>query len=242
MYSLKSVFDTLSIVMNDSTRKPLHTMLVEIMKLWFRDSALPFHYYSGLLYKRDFDDNIYAYVGWQNIHKVRKRINNSSWRLILDNKVMFDLFFRERNMRLPGLVGFNIENRFVVGDDVIRVSHCQQLPAVLELLVNSSSTASVFAKPVGGGQGKGCFLFDLSDIPRLCANEGLGLLKEQYLYQEVVSQHPKMAELHPSSVNTLRIDTYRTDQGYAGVMSALARMGANRSLVTIPRPEDGLLA
>jgi hypothetical protein len=38
-----------------------------------------------------------------------------------------------------------------------------------------------------------------------------------------------MAELHPSSVNTLRIDTYKADDGEIGVMSASARMGGGRS-------------
>lgn len=231
MYSIKLVSDMLSTVMNDSTRKPLHVMLVEIISLWFRDAALPFHYHNGLMYKRDFDDDIYAYVGWQNIRRVYDRINNALWTPILDNKVLFDLYFRQTDIRLPRLVGFNIGNQFVVGDEVMWVSDGQQLRAVLELLVNSSPTASIFAKPTGGMQGKGCFAFDLSDIARIYANEGLELLKGHYVYQEIIAQHPTMAELHPSSVNTLRIDTYRTDQGEVDIMSALTRIGASKSCV-----------
>jgi len=206
-------------------------MLAEIIQIWFRDSALPFHYYNGLLYKRDFDDSIYAYVGWQNIHRVYTRINDPLWTAILDNKVLFDLFFRQTDIRLPKMLGFNMRNQFVLADDVVRVSDKEQLLSVLELLANSSTTVSVFAKPIGGARGRGCFAFDLLDAPKICDNEGVELLGGYYAYQQVITQHPKMAELHPSSVNTLRIDTYRTDEGEVGVMSALTRMGANRSRI-----------
>lgn len=115
MYSLKQVSDMLTTVMNDSTRKPLYAMLAEIIQLWCRDLALPVHYYSGLLYKGDFDNNIHAYVGWQNIHKVYARLNDPLWTPILDNKVLFDCFFRQSDIRLPRLVGFNLSNQFFAG-------------------------------------------------------------------------------------------------------------------------------
>ncbi len=218
-------------VMNDRARKPLYAMLVEIIRLWFRDGARPAHYFSYPLYRRDSPANIYAYVGGKNIGQVYDRINDPLWTSVLNNKISFDLFFRQMDIRLPKQVGFNIRNQFFIGDDVIRVSDRQQLLAVLELLVNNSSIASIFGKPTGGLQGRGCFKFDLSNISELLVKRGRELLKGDYVYQEVIDQHPKMAELHSSSVNTLRIDTYRTDEGEVGVMSAFARMGASKSCI-----------
>jgi|LSQX01.1.fsa_nt_gb hypothetical protein len=216
-------------IMNDSERKPLYTIFVEIIRLWFRDRTLPVHYYIYLLYRRDSSNNVCAYVGLRNIARVRDRINSPSWTSVLDNKRLFDAYFRPTGIRLPKILGFNEKNRFVVGDDAVLVRNRERLLDVLKSLVMTSSTNSVFAKPTGGGCGRGCFMFDLSSICLVCADKGSGIVNGDYIYQEVIVQHPKMAELHPSSVNTLRIDTYRTDDGEVDVMSAFLRMGANKS-------------
>lgn len=201
MYLLERVSSKLNVVgaiINDPARKPLQTMLAEIIQLWLRDCAKPEHYYGNLLHRQDSDDNIFAYVGWRNMQRVQARIKDPLWASVLDNKVLFDLFFSETDIRLPKLLGYNTGNRFVIGNRFTQVSDCQQLATALELLVGSSPTASVFAKPIGGMQGKGCFLFDLSDVSRICTDRGLELLNNDYVYQEVIAQHPKMAELHPS--------------------------------------------
>lgn len=231
VYSSEEVFGVIRTVMNDPMRKPLYTMLVEIIKLWFRDSVIPGHYYSSLLYRRDFCPNIYAYVGSAHFDRVYARINNSPWVELLNNKVLFDFFFRQTDIRLPKRLGFNVNNWFMVGDDALWISEARHMRTALETLIDSSSTASLFVKPIDGMHGKGCFAFDASDVSRLCEDKGLDLLNHGYLYQEEIVQHPKMGELHPSSVNTLRIDTYRTHSGDVSVISALTRMGANRSRV-----------
>ena len=146
--------------------------------------------------------------------------SQTSWTSVLDNKRLFDAYFRPTGIRLPKILGFNEKNRFVVGDDAVLVRNRERLLDVLKSLVMTSSTNSVFAKPTGGGCGRGCFMFDLSSIYLVCADKGSGIVNGDYIYQEVIVQHPKMAELHPSSVNTLRIDTYRTDDGEVDVMSA----------------------
>jgi len=218
-----------STVINDPTRKTLDTMLIEIVQLWVRDRAKPAHYYGDALYRKDLHDNIYAYVGTSNLMNLLGRINDPFWAPVVDNKILFDLFFRKTDIRLPKLLGYNNAKQFTIGNDVMWVSSRKQLLTALELLVGSSPTTSVFAKPAGGMQGKGCLLFDLSDVPGICADKGLELLSSDYVYQEVIDQHPQMAELHPSSLNTLRIVTYRADRGEASVMSAFVRMGVNRS-------------
>lgn len=230
MHSLKEVSSVVSTVMNDPARKPIHTMLAEIIRLWVRDRALPTHYYKYLLYRRDSDDDILAYVGFRNIGGVYARLRDPIGEYALNHKVLFDHFFRGKGIGLPKLVGYNARNMFVIGDEVVWVSDRQQLLCVLELLASSSPSVSVFAKPTKGTWGgMGCFAFGLHDVSRICADKGLELISSDYVYQEVIDQHPKMAELNPSSVNTLRIDTYRIDRGEASVVSAYARMGGNRS-------------
>lgn len=105
--------------MNDLARKPFHTMLVELIRLWLRDHAKPVHYYTGSLYRRDFDNKIYAYVGAHNLSSLRDRIDDPFWASVLDNKILFDLFFREMNIRLPTLVGYDIGSQLISGNDIM---------------------------------------------------------------------------------------------------------------------------
>lgn len=169
-------------IMNDSERKPLYTIFVEIIRLWFRDRTLPVHYYIYLLYRRDSSNNVCAYVGLRNIARVRDRINSPSWTSVLDNKRLFDAYFRPTGIRLPKILGFNEKNRFVVGDDAVLVRNRERLLDVLKSLVMTSSTNSVFAKPTGGGCGRGCFMFDLSSICLVCADKGSGIVNGDYIY------------------------------------------------------------
>jgi len=118
---ISSRVNAVSMVMNDPARKPFRTMLVEIIQLWLRDRAKPVYYYTGSLYRRDFDNNIYAYVGVNNLSSLRDRINDPFWAPVLDNKILFDLFFRKTDIRLPKLLGYNIGSRFTIGNDVMWV-------------------------------------------------------------------------------------------------------------------------
>jgi hypothetical protein len=231
MYSPKRVLNVVSTVINDPNRKSLHTMLLEVIQLSLRDRALPSHYYHYSLYRRD--AAIAAYVGHRNIKKAKARMRDPLWEFVINHKVLFDIFFRQQlDVRLPKLLGHSRRNQFVLGGEAVRVSDRSQLLHALELLATSSPTASVFAKPTSGTcGGMGCFRFDLSSAHEVCTRRGLELLSDDFLYQEAIVQHPKMAELHPSSVNTVRVDTYRTDQGEVAVMSAFVRMGRNRSCV-----------
>jgi hypothetical protein len=230
MRSPKEISRVLDTVANDPARKPLHTMLAEIIQLWIRDRALPTHYYKYLLYRRDSDDDILAYVGFRNIGKVYARLRDPVGEYVINHKVLFDRFFRQEGFVLPRLIGYSARNLFVLGDGLTWVSDRQQLLRVLESMVGDSPNARVFAKPTAGTWGgMGCFTFGARDVSRVCADVGQRLLSSDYVYQEVIVQHPKMAELHPSSVNTLRIDTYEAADGEVSVMSAFARMGGKGS-------------
>lgn len=52
-----------------------------------------------------------------------------------------------------------------------------------------------------------------------------------YTFQKVVEQHPAMAQLNPSSVNTVRIVTYRDFAGFHKVLYACLRFGGKNAVV-----------
>lgn len=79
----------------------------------------------------------------------------------------------------------------------------------------------IILKPVEGGQGKGIFSFSREEYHK-------GFLDEHrsYIAEEILVQHPAMAQLNPSCVNSVRILTFKNT-----VIACALRIGGDHSLV-----------
>lgn len=84
------------------------------------------------------------------------------------------------------------------------------------------------AKPRFGLQGKGITIENSKNKdPRDLYQK---LSSSDMVIEEIITQHPKMAQLHPASVNTVRITTILID-GSLEIMGAVLRTGHNGSFV-----------
>ena len=72
----------------------------------------------------------------------------------------------------------------------------------------------VIMKPVRGGQGRGCFVMNRGEKLDCFAKYG------QYIAEEFIRQTPAMAELNASSVNTVRVWTFKRK-----IIGTAVRMG-----------------
>ena len=79
------------------------------------------------------------------------------------------------------------------------------------------------------GGGFGVKFFDFSTTPADKFTEWLGK-NDNVIIQEVVKQHETLSNIHPSSVNTLRMMSLLLD-GETNILSSLLRMGASGSHV-----------
>lgn len=86
-------------------------------------------------------------------------------------------------------------------------------------------------KPVVGGQGAGVVRLSVGpdaatvDGDQLAYETLFSRLKTKYLFQESLAQHPDLARLNESSINTIRVITVR-DGARAQPLGALLRVGA----------------
>jgi len=81
----------------------------------------------------------------------------------------------------------------------------------------------VLIKPLQGGQGKGIFLLtidSLSDTKSFLEHH------QNYLAEELLIQHEDMSKLNPSSVNTIRVLTFKNQ-----IIATALRSGSNGSIV-----------
>lgn len=91
-----------------------------------------------------------------------------------------------------------------------------------------SDLGAVIIKPSLTGRGVGVQKIDLKAGVNTKDNKSLATILDEYksdfLIEELVSQHEKMAELNPSSVNTIRILTYRSGMD-VNVVYTVVRIG-----------------
>ncbi len=88
-----------------------------------------------------------------------------------------------------------------------------------------ASHKEVFYKPIEGTEGKGLGIIEASCLPESKKEELYQEWKtERYLLEEKLDQHQVIKSIHPSSVNTIRITTIRTDKR-TEIMSTVLRIG-----------------
>ena len=140
---------------------------------------------------------------------------NQKWLLDVDkkykdlvgDKAQFDRFFQKF-----------VNRRFLDSTSASREeieSFIEQFPAVL-------------AKPVSNTQGKGIQLIKRTDL-----NDDLLdiLSSNKYALEQVIVQHHSLAEINPSSVNTVRIATAVDRNGKGHLIGAVLRCGGKGSFV-----------
>ena len=90
---------------------------------------------------------------------------------------------------------------------------------------------TVFVKPTDGCEGVGVFKLKADDadaVTKLLNDIKTG---NSYMIEQPIVQHPAMAALNPSSVNTVRIETVIDAKGEVHITNSIAVMGSNGSVV-----------
>ena len=97
----------------------------------------------------------------------------------------------------------------------------------------------LFCKPLDGEEGKGIFIVEEKDGSLFCdgnpvSEDGilLRLTSNRYLVQTYISQHKLMGQLHPQSINTIRLVTARgLKDGKIHILPSILRIGTGESVV-----------
>lgn len=172
-----------------------------------------------------------AFVTDKNRWAIYEQLNDESSLKYFDNKMSTYEMFREYYGREAIAVGAGKE------DDVE------------ELIAFANAHSSAIVKPMMGSGGKGVFLADFSadGVDRAVRKI---LAATPCVVEEVIVQVPKMAALHPSSLNTVRLPTIRLASGDICFFHPFLRMGRGGSVVdnaasggifSVVDPESGIV-
>lgn len=223
-------------LIKDPDRKSLFRMVYELLNLLFYYKEIPVHYFSRYLFKKEIT-NFRDYIPNKFLEKkVAPYFNDKSVKDVLDNKLFFDMFYNNFDIRIPKILMFNNKRMYVAGNRSIIVNSINDFKVLLEEIFNqNSSDDSVFIKKTNSSSsGKNIYKLFRSELKTNIQkiNEIFSEVSQsEYLFQETVKQHPDLDILCPSSLNTIRIDTFIDINGGIEVISAHIRMSINNLYV-----------
>jgi hypothetical protein len=236
-YSLNSSrkFKSLISVLRDIDRKPIARMVYEIVHLLIKTKKIPMHYFASLLYKNNVK-NYLEYLDLKEMRRIQEILCDVGVTEILNNKLFFQEYYSLHDFPLPHFIGYNLrESGFVKKNgtwDRYNLNDFNSMNRLLEIVLSASKSGALFIKPINDSCGNyikrinsSSFRFirqEISEIQRF-------LLMGSYIMQEEVIQHKELNRVNCSSVNTIRIDTFKERGETPEILSAYLRMGSSGS-------------
>lgn len=237
MLSRSHQLGNIKTVLSDSQRKPTVQMAFELLHIALKLRTLPTHYFSSFLYKKNVK-NYLDYLDNREMSSIQKVLCDAGAVEILGNKLFFQQYYSMHGIPLPKLVGYNFkECGFVCKKGSLFQYDIRDLDSMrwaLELMLPMSEGKSLFVKPISSSCGKGTrkievprprhafSLMESQDIQRF-------FLTGSFLIQDEVLQHFELNNLNCTSVNTVRMDTFRASGEIPEVLSAFLRIGLSGS-------------
>ncbi len=156
--------------------------------------------------------------------RIEKKLNLQSHIAALEDKNLLSKLLT--NTKQPCTILKNINGYFYVDDDLVSIEKAAEA---------CENDKKMVVKPtIETGGGKNVILFTCSN--GITSYEGFTIKKllekyqKDYIVQEVVEQHPSMAQLNPTSLNTLRVMTFMSENNVT-VLSTIVRFGLKGSYV-----------
>lgn len=223
-------------VLSDRERKSLTRMALEFMRCCVKTKGLAFHYFTAFLYRTSAGDAC-DYLSFREMWGVQDDTTDGSLNHILSNKLVFLSHFGSAGLAVPELLGYNVLGKLFARRQ--KQPHTWELSSPLVLadclrqMATSGTLLEIFVKPIVGINGINATKISLAELDNTATLEHLWQLisNGSYLFQKVIAQHPTVSRLNASSVNTVRIDTFKAPGRPPEILSAYIRLGIAGSCV-----------
>ena len=200
-------------------KKPINIQIQEMWRLYGTYRYFPYQYLRTGLYTREASEPVEDFVPPRIIYDYAATLNPQAAQLVVRDKRLF----RER----LEAAGLPVVRELVVVDDrgTIRDGAGRELDAAAALALLREHGRDVFVKPVDGTLGRGTFVQPVGDL-----DAGFFARHRNVLVQPRIEQHPALAALYPHAVNTVRIDTLLTEEGFVH-NAAVLKLGVGGAVV-----------
>jgi hypothetical protein len=201
-------------------------VIKDFLYIFFKLKYFPDNYSPCRLWEKDRKEWFFYYGSSYHPYQraaLRKEVQRIEYVFLFDNKELSELVCRGMAVPLPeyyGVISPEIDYRNKIREAVF-----------------SNELKKVIIKPVMGQGGKGIFLaYNNGESIRVkCGKKDVDLsewhLTERSIMQEVVIQNEKIANISPSSVNTIRVVSLYTKSGDVIIIGAYMRFGIDDSFI-----------
>ena len=193
------------------------------------------HYFTHYLYKTDAND-IKSYLPNRLSSKIPSAFNQSLAKQVLDDKLYFSLFYSRYGINLPDIIAYNNKNYFTVGSKTTVVRNESSFRDFAKELFEQNPSCDIFfiKKTYSSSGGKNIHILTAESL----TNQGgkveeiyTDLVGSSFVFQEHVNQHSELNRLNPSSLNTIRFDTFIDKEGKIDIISGMLKMSTNNAPV-----------
>lgn len=230
-----SNFNVLVEILSDPDRKPVLRIINEVLYLSFINKEIPFYYFSRYLFKKD-ATNIKNYLPNKLSGRIVTCFNDQTVKHVLDNKLYFDLFYRQFTINLPRVIMYNHNKLFILEKESITIKNFNDFKSLIEKVFERNPYYdSIFIKKIysssSGADTYKLFRNQLTTEAELINELYSEVIKSEFLFQETIKQHSELNKLNSSCLNTIRIDTFVDSDGMIDVISAYIRTSIENSHV-----------
>ncbi|NPU84679.1 MAG: hypothetical protein HPY65_09340 [Syntrophaceae bacterium] len=225
------------IVYSDEERKSLQQITKEFFISSLKSRSIASYYFTSLLYKKNII-NYLDYISHKEWQYMQRVMCDDSTHAILGDKLYFHKHFEGFNIPMPRLLAYNLREKVVVSGEKGWTSHevttPESLDIILKTLLFRSSNHAIFMKPTLLSGGHGIVRFSDENVS-LQKHQLTDLLEkitsDSYIFQDGVKQHGDLEMLNRTTLNTIRIDTFKACGQKPEIISAFIRIGREGSFV-----------
>jgi len=221
----------LSIVLKDKyEKKSIFRIFYELMICTLKYRELPHFYIHKMLYRKNSGNYLdyFSNTEWESLIK-SNYLHNPSFADYFRNKLLFDHVFSNAHLNIPETIAYKIGNYiyFKHNSSGYYFSDTSQFKELISKhLLNSYD--QIFVKTTDTMGGANCFLLKKENLT--IVSESI-INFSSILFQELIIQHEEISRINPSSINTIRFDTYRNEKNEIIILNILMRIGVGSSIV-----------
>lgn len=228
------------VVLKDKNKKNVFRIIKEVIIIALRLRCVPTHYFTSFLYRKNIENYI-DYLSQKEMSKVHSssNIHTPEGFQVLDNKLLFHEHYSKHGLKIPKKLAHNFQNLLFINQGTvvknIELFTNKDFETVTKKLFQETGCEAIFVKPIYSSGGYGAIrlskeIFSSSQSENL--NQSFdSIMNGFYIFQENIDQHPELSRFNASSLNTIRIATFKSPSHKPEVISAFFRMGRSGKVV-----------
>ena len=228
----KREFGMLFFFVKDKNKKSIFRIIKEIISLWRIKKEFPLYYISNLLYRQGID-NYKDYLSLKENSKILhwSYAKGNHQKENVQNKLLFEQHLVKHNVATPKIIFHNTNETFIYGSKVLTITTETDFRAFIHDVFKEQPLEKIFCKPVDAGYGRNTSIITKETVADIKSDTIAMLLTSSFIFQEVIAQHDVLNNINASSVNTLRIMSYKNASNEVSIIAGFIRVGRKGAIV-----------